>query len=89
MLMVLILILPLRDIARSSCDVVPLMKAPIEQCNMYLEVAAANHNAKGDVVMLKFVVETIWQDLFKDNFASSSSKGHRGSLDKRFWSPSQ
>ena len=48
---------------------VPLMNAPTEQWNVCLEVAAAQNSAKGDLVMLKFVVETIWQDLFNDNFA--------------------
>ena len=61
--MVLLLILPLRYLEISACVVVQLMKAPTEQCNMYLEAAASNNNAKGDVVMLKFVVATIWQDL--------------------------
>ena len=56
MLMVLLLILPLRNIERSACAVVPLMKAPTEPCNIYLEAAAAKNNAKADVVMLKFVV---------------------------------
>ena len=70
------------------CVFVPLMTTPTEQWNLYLEAATTNNNAKGDVVMIKFVVETIWQDLFKDNFASSSSKGHQRSLDKKVLSPS-
>ena len=56
MLMVMLLILHLRDLEISACAVVPLMKAPTEPCNIYLEAAAAKNNAKADVVMLKFVV---------------------------------
>ena len=69
MLMVLILILPLRYIEILACAFVPWMKSPAEQWNMYLEAAATKNNANGYVVMLKFVVETIWQDLFKDMFS--------------------
>ena len=63
------------------------MKAAIEQCNVYLEVAAAQNSAKGYLVMLKFVVETIWQDLFKYLFSVPPRRAIEGALTKRFGAP--
>jgi len=39
-------------------------------------------NAKGDLVMLKFEVETIWKDMFKDNFAVPPQRAIEGALTK-------
>ena len=69
MLMVLLFIWHLKYLETSACAFMPLMRAPFQQWTVELDVASANYNAKGYVVMLKFVAETIWQDLFKDNVA--------------------
>ena len=69
MLMVLLLILPLNYIQRDQHVLcVPVMTAPTEECNMYLEATTTKTNAKGNVVMLKFVVDTIWQNLLTYSF---------------------
>ena len=70
--------------------VMPLMKAPIEQCNACSEAAAAQNSAEeGDLVTPNFVAETIWQDLFKDNFAVPPRRAIEGALTKNVWSPSK
>ena len=47
-----------------SCQTLVALESSTQRCG----------NAKGDLVMLKFEVETIWQDMFNDSFAVPPTK---------------